>query len=233
MAKKINLSGKCLALTTLWISQYQHYGKFSFFSINDFFFLFSLLKIFNKQLNSNTKYFITKIQNLVLASQIFLIISLTFINNQLFLNFYRFFFSIWKKNISNRLNFQLFLYLEKNQYFSTRFLKSYILYLVYNKINSPKKIFNLLILLLKKNKFQLISSFSKNGLKKNILIGFKIQLKGRYETTKNEMASQMIVRDGKINSTNLNYTINFVNHFFYTKLGISNLKVWLFYSVKL
>nr|YP_010620258.1 Ribosomal protein S3 [Amplisiphonia pacifica]WAX04294.1 Ribosomal protein S3 [Amplisiphonia pacifica] len=232
MAKKINLSGKCLALTTLWVNQFQSYGKFSFSSKTDFFIFFFLTKIFNKQLNLTTEYFITKIQKFILFNKIFFIFSFVSVNNDFFFKFYRFLFLLWQRNINKRLSFRLCFYLEKNQYFSTFFLKSYILYLIYNKINSPKKIFNLLILLLKKNKFQKILSFSKNGLKKNTLIGFKIQLKGRYESTKNEMASCLLVKNGKVNSTNLNITISYINHFFYTKLGISNLKIWLFYSIK-
>nr|YP_010620005.1 Ribosomal protein S3 [Symphyocladiella dendroidea]WAX04018.1 Ribosomal protein S3 [Symphyocladiella dendroidea] len=232
MAKKINSSGKCLALTTLWVNQFQSYGKFSFFSKTDFLLFFFLTKILIKQLNLNKKNFITKTQNFILSTQVFFIFSLVFINSEVFLKFYRFFIIIWRYNISSRLSFNLCFYIAKNQYFSTIFLKNYILYLINNNINSPKKIFNLLILLLKKNKFQSIVSFSKKGLKKNIFIGFKIQLKGRYEATKNGMSSRLLIKNGKINSTNLNITINFINHFFYTKLGITNLKIWLFYSTK-
>nr|YP_010619959.1 Ribosomal protein S3 [Xiphosiphonia pinnulata]WAX03972.1 Ribosomal protein S3 [Xiphosiphonia pinnulata] len=228
MTKKINLSGKCLALTALWANQFQSYGKFSFFSKNDFFFLFSLIKIFNKQLNFNTLYFITKTQNFIFSSHIFLIFSLVSLNYAFFIKFHQLFLKIWQHNINSRLSFHFHFYLEKNHYFSTIFLKSYILYLINNKTNSPKKIYNLLILLLKKNKFQSIITISKKGFKQSKFIGFKIQLKGRYESTKNEMASRLFVKDGKINSTNLTNSIYFFNHSFYTKLGISNLKIWLF-----
>nr|YP_010620235.1 Ribosomal protein S3 [Deltalsia parasitica]WAX04271.1 Ribosomal protein S3 [Deltalsia parasitica] len=233
MAKKLNLSGKCLALSTLWANQFQLYGKFCFFWKNDFFLFLFLTKIFIQKLNLKTEYFITKTQNFILASQVFFIFSLLFINNSFFYKFYKFAHLIWQRNISQTFSFHLCFYLEQNQYFSTKFLKSYISYLIYKKINSPKKIFNLLILLLKKNKSQLILAFEKNGLKKKIFIGFKIQLTGRYESTKNEMASCLLVKNGKINSTNLSVSINFINHFFYTKLGISNLKIWLFYSTKI
>lgn len=71
---------------------------------------------------------------------------------------------------------------------------------------------------------------TKNGLKNKILCGFKVQLKGRFESTKNSMSKTVNFKVGKINSTNLNSSINFLSYTFYTKLGLSNLKIWLFYK---
>nr|YP_010620212.1 Ribosomal protein S3 [Dictyomenia sonderi]WAX04248.1 Ribosomal protein S3 [Dictyomenia sonderi] len=232
MSKKINQSGKCLALTTIWATQLQYYGKYSFPSKNIFFFIFLFVKIFNKQLVLNSTSFITRVHSFLFPTHINLVFSIPFISTSFFSNFYRFLFLIWNYNVNRLLSLKLDFYLEKNQYFSTSFLKSYILYLIYNKINSPRKIFNLLILLLKRNKSQLILLISKDGFKISKFIGFKIQLKGRYEITKNEMSSYLLVKNGKINSTNLNIKIHFMNHNFYTKLGTSNLKIWMFYSFK-
>nr|YP_010620051.1 Ribosomal protein S3 [Rhodomelopsis africana]WAX04064.1 Ribosomal protein S3 [Rhodomelopsis africana] len=233
MSKKKNLSGKCLALTALWPTQFQYFGKFSFLSKNDFFIFFLLTKIFYKLLKLHTHYFITKSQYFIFTNQVILIFSTTFINIKSLLSFFRFLFLLWNLNINSQISLQVYFYLEKSQYFSSDFLKSYILYLMRNKVCSPKKIFNLLILMLKKNKFQPILTISKNGFKKNVVTGFKIQLKGRYESTKNEMASRLFITNGKTNSTTLNISINYLNHFFYTKLGTSNLKIWVFHSLKL
>nr|YP_010620028.1 Ribosomal protein S3 [Symphyocladia marchantioides]WAX04041.1 Ribosomal protein S3 [Symphyocladia marchantioides] len=230
MAKKINSSNKCLALTTLWVNQFQLYNKFSFFSKNEFFLLF-IIKFLIIQLNF-TKNLITKTQSLIFSTQLLLIFSLVSMNNDFFLKLYQLFIGIWNRNFSSRLSFFLLFYVEKNHYLSAQFLKSYILYLITDNVNSPKKIFNLLVLLLTKTKNQSIISISKSGFRKITFIGFKIQLKGRYESTKNEMSNYLFIKDGKNNSTNLNITIDFINHLFYTKLGISNLKIWLFYSTK-
>nr|YP_010620074.1 Ribosomal protein S3 [Pterosiphonia complanata]WAX04087.1 Ribosomal protein S3 [Pterosiphonia complanata] len=229
MSKKTNLSGKCLALTLLWNYQFQYYGKFSFFLGDDFFIFFFLNNLFVRLLNFDIQYFISKTQYFIYISQVILIFSTKFINYHFLYRFYSFLFLFWSYNLNSQISLKILFYLEKNQFFSSRFLKSYILYLIYNKNISPKKIFNLLMLTLRKNKFQSILSISKKGLIKNQFIGFKIQLKGRYESTRNEMANQLIIRDGNINSTNLNFTISYINHFFYTKLGTSTLKIWLFY----
>ena len=65
----------------------------------------------------------------------------------------------------------------------------------------------------------------KNGLEQKSLKGFKIQLKGRFEPTKNSMSKSLTVKKGKINSMKLNDSIIFINQIFYTKLGLSNLKI--------
>ena len=39
------------------------------------------------------------------------------------------------------------------------------------------------------------------------------------------MSKQLFIKNGKINSTNLNLDISFIDYIFYTKLGIGNLKI--------
>lgn len=78
---------------------------------------------------------------------------------------------------------------------------------------------------LKKHLEYLIITIGKNGLEQKLLKGFKIQLKGRYEVTKNSMSKSLIIKKGKVNSMKLDNNIAFMNQVLYTKLGLSNLKI--------
>nr|YP_010620166.1 Ribosomal protein S3 [Gredgaria maugeana]WAX04202.1 Ribosomal protein S3 [Gredgaria maugeana] len=232
MSKKINLTGKSLALTSVWTNKSQYYGNFSFKYSKYIHFIFLLNVVFTRQLNFNLLYYITQIQYFFFVNQLRIILSSSFLNKN-FVYFLKFIYLFWILNFKNFYSFHLQIYLEKTLYFSVEFLKNYIFFLIKKKIKSPKKIFNLLILLLKKNFNKPIVSISKNGLTdNNILIGFKIQLSGRYESAKSTMANQIFLKFGKITSTNLSFTVKYFSHFFYTKSGISTLKIWLFYNSK-
>lgn len=65
------------------------------------------------------------------------------------------------------------------------------------------------------------------------MVGFKMQLKGRFEITKNSMSKKFLVKFGKISSTTLVDYIVFYEHIFFSKLGLSSLKICLFYKNKI
>lgn len=82
-----------------------------------------------------------------------------------------------------------------------------------------------MILFLTKNLKYSILFLTKNGLLRKYFVGFKIQIKGRYESSKTSMSKKLSTKFGKMTLTNLKISTNFINYSFYTKLGISNLKI--------
>jgi len=90
---------------------------------------------------------------------------------------------------------------------------------------SLKKKINYIILFLVKNLFHFKLVAYKTGIRTTKFVGFKIKLAGRFENSKNGMANKFIYKFGKVNSTNLQITVTFIRYIFYTKLGISNLKI--------
>nr|YP_010620120.1 Ribosomal protein S3 [Melanothamnus gigas]WAX04156.1 Ribosomal protein S3 [Melanothamnus gigas] len=229
MSKKINLSGKCLALTNLWVMQFQHFGNFtSLFSKYTFLFLIFKFFLF-KQLNLKNNFFVLDYKFFILKNEFFIVLTNFFKNFNEFNYFFNLLSSIWFKNF-NFLSFRFLIFFKKTFYLSSDFLQSYISYLSKKLFYSPKKIFTLLFILLKKKLNQSILTTTKNGLKRKKIIGFKMQLRGRYELTKTAMAKITQIKFGKINSTDLKINVTFMNYFFYTKLGNCSIKIWLFSS---
>nr|YP_009295190.1 ribosomal protein S3 [Dasya binghamiae]AOH77202.1 ribosomal protein S3 [Dasya binghamiae] len=74
-------------------------------------------------------------------------------------------------------------------------------------------------------------SLCKKGPQKLILKGYKITLSGRFENTKNPMSKTYTTKNGFITLTSLNNNIDFISKNLYTKLGICNIKIWLFYKI--
>lgn len=226
MSKKINSSGKYLNITNLSNYQLQYYGKTVSLYKQNFLTTFVLLPLVYKKLFINKTFLnITTLNLISFNNCTFLFLSFSELNKkniQCFLLFYENIISSTKINI----------YLKKNFYLTSAFIKNYIFYLNIKYNYPPKKIFNFLILFLK-NSINCSTVFlTSTGLNSKKLIGFKLQLKGRYETTKNSMSKVLVFKVGKINSTKLNSSINFLHYTFYTKLGVSNLKIWLFYKLK-
>lgn len=230
MSKKINSSGKYLNTTNLNNCQLQYYGKSILFYKRNFLIIFTFLPILYKKLTINRKFFnITALNVINFNNYICLFLSILELNKFFFQQFRKAFHFIDKKLTHS--HFKINLYLEKNYYLSTSFLKNYIFYLNVKRTYPPKKIFNFLTLFLKNFINHSIVSFTQNGPKKKQLLGFRLQLKGRYESTKNSMSKIMTFKVGKVNSTKLNANINFLDYVFYTKLGVSSLKIWLFYKL--
>nr|YP_010620097.1 Ribosomal protein S3 [Periphykon beckeri]WAX04133.1 Ribosomal protein S3 [Periphykon beckeri] len=229
MSKKKNLSGKCLALTSLWTFQFQNYRN-SFLLFSKFFFFRFLFKIiFLKFLNFKKIYSFSCWYFQFFSRYLLLQFKCKTLNFSLLSDFLGFIYAIWVNNIKTTFSLKLFFCFEKESTFSSDFLFFYVLYLVNEQQFTPKKIFNMLNFMLQSKLDKKIVLFSKNGLILQKFIGFKIQLSGRYEATKNSMAQRVFFNVGKINSTTAKINIYFLNRFLYTKLGISNLKIWLFY----
>nr|YP_010620143.1 Ribosomal protein S3 [Herposiphonia versicolor]WAX04179.1 Ribosomal protein S3 [Herposiphonia versicolor] len=229
MTKKTNLTGKCLTLTTYWLNFFQNFENF--YILYSKYFLISIL--FNSLLKKLVLFkktnFFHQINFLVSSKKLIIILSVNSKHHFLMQIIKDFWFLIWLKNFSI-FYLKLIVFSIKMFYLSKIFLEEYIFYLTNYFSFSPKKIFNMLNIFLLKNLNQESLSLSKRGIKIKRFIGFKIKLIGRYETSKNSMAKSVLIKSGKISSVSLKTCINFMNHYFYTKLGISNLKVWIFYS---
>ena len=205
--------------------------NFQVFSKNFFLFkkYFSIIILLQKLINNkklfhlnffsilNMKFFITK--------NYFSVYFTLFKLKKNFNSFFQFFFSFWLLQDKYFLSLKSKIFVVKNFFFSNLFLKNLVFYLLLEKNLNPKKIFNSFYHLLKNNLNCFLIQDSKNGLLNKKLIGFKIQLKGRFEVTKNSMSKKKLIKLGKVNSTNLCTHIIFYEHVFFSKLGVSNLKI--------
>lgn len=234
MSQKINPISYRLGLSQRWFKNFQLYGKnlyfFNFYHLNYLLFFIFLSKNFYKQ-----KVFCFKTESW-LSKSIFYI-SFHLIDSQKKLKkFYEqnltSIMNFWASNEnSNSLKLRFFNY--SYDFCSNLFFNSYIDYLFKELKYKPKKIvgFLLFFLMKKLNKSNLIL-LTKFGPKKFLLKGFKLQLSGRFDlSSKTEMSKMFKIKIGKITSTNFNSTIDFINKPIYTKLGVCNFKIWLFYKI--
>lgn len=230
MSKKINLFSKCLALTIYWSYNFQIFSK-NFYLFKKY---FSIIILLQKLINNKKLFYLNLF--LLLKTKIFIsknnfnIHFILFYLKKKWNSFFQFFFSIRLLQDKYFLSLKSKIFVVKNFFFSNFFFSNLIFYLLLEKKFNPKKIFNFFLNLFKNNFNFFLVQDSKNGFLKKKLIGFKVQLKGRFEVTKNSMSKKNLIKLGKVNSTNLNNHIIFYEHIFFSKLGVSNLKIWLFYK---
>nr|YP_011017705.1 ribosomal protein S3 [Griffithsia okiensis]WQF69528.1 ribosomal protein S3 [Griffithsia okiensis] len=206
----------------------QNYGKSTLnidlnilklcFCLNKYFFSNNLILIFNEfHLNKN----LFSLSVFCLKNNFNMKSYLILLNN---INF-NFLFTFKKQK--NKL------FLKNEWFYSSFLLKNYINFLFLKfGINNYKKILGILTKLFCSylNYNQIF--YSIYGPKLIILKGFKIQLKGRFENSKNQMTKKIELKSGILSSVNLNSDINYLNNFLFTKLGLWSLKIWLFYKIK-
>lgn len=226
MSKKISSTSKYLGISRDWFVNFQFYGKFylNFFFFLNFYKLLNLL--FRKILNN--KLFISNITVYFLLELIELNIGITFFQKNNNVNLIKLQYNsinLFLLNNLFKINFKI--YLNKLSWFSKLFIEMYIEYLVL--IYNPKKIFNLLVILLKNQLNKVNILYLNSGLKKIQLKGFKIQLKGRYELSKSTLARKSFFKFGQVTSNNLNSLLYSSYKDIYSKLGKSTIKIWYFY----
>lgn len=223
MSKKISSTSKYLGISRDWFVNFQHYGNF----YGNFFFSFlNTYNLINLVIRN-----IFKTNILVLKKQIYLFFKFMELDFKFFYlkgSINLFYYQINFLLLNNFfLNVKLNFFFNKLNFFSKQFLEVYLEYLSF--YNSPKKIFNLVTVLLK-NQINKTSIFYFNsGLKKIQLKGFKIQLKGRYELSKSTLSKKQFLKFGQVTSNNLNNLLDLLNKDIYSKLGKSTLKIWFFY----
>nr|YP_010944677.1 ribosomal protein S3 [Palisada intermedia]WMC20771.1 ribosomal protein S3 [Palisada intermedia] len=226
MSKKISSTSKYLGISRDWFVNFQHYGNFY---LN---FFFSFLNIYNL-LNFIIRN-VVKTNIFVLKKQIYLFFNTMELNLNLFylkrnVNLTNLFYNKINSILLNNFFFNVKINFFSNNFnfFSKQFLEAYLEYLSFS--NSPKTIFNLVIVLLKNQINKTTIFFFNSGLRKIQLKGFKIQLKGRYELSKSTLAKKQFLKFGQVTSNNLNNLLDLLNKDFYSKLGKSTLKIWFFY----
>lgn len=128
-------------------------------------------------------------------------------------------------------NLILRFYYKSNWFYSIDFLMLYITYLHVKLTYSLKKIFMLLISLFAKLTNYKKISFLRIGFKKIQVKGFKIQVKGRFENTKNQMAKTINYKFGSLSLVNLENNVYYRKNCLNTKLGSCTVHVWLFYKI--
>lgn len=230
MSQKINPKIIKLGIKSKWFINIQKYGNnFNIFRSFYFFYIKSLNLIFNLFKRQNT--FINEIEIKHKNNMLdFIIIYNNKISkkkeliHKLFLNLNFFFYS------TNLIKIKI--YNTNTKFYNLNILFLYIYYLYKNLNYNIKKIIAIISILLKNNlNSKLIIKF-KNGPKNIILKGFKITFKGRLSNQKNNMSKTITIKKGSLKLNSLNNYIEFKNIPLHTKLGICNLKIWLFFIIK-
>lgn len=226
MSKKISSTSKYLGISQDWFVNFQHYGNFYLNFFISFLNIYNFLNLIIRE-SFKTNIFVLKKQIYICFKFIQLNLKIFYLQGNLnSLNlFYHKINMLFLNNFIFNLKIKLFF--SKFNFFSKQFLEVYLEYL--SLFNAPKKIFNLVIILLKNHLRSTNMFYLNSGLKKVQLRGFKIQLKGRYEVSKSTLAKKQLLKLGQVTSNNLDNLLDLVNKDFYSKLGKSTLKIWFFY----
>nr|YP_009295519.1 ribosomal protein S3 [Mastocarpus papillatus]AOL58003.1 ribosomal protein S3 [Mastocarpus papillatus] len=230
MAQKINPTSFRLGTTQVWDSTLQNYGK----PLNVY------STILHKQLQIQKllpRYFLLndfllnyqewKIrQNKVLLSIYYS--PLTYSQKVQSPKFLKFLPKLLKKSILIEPTIRFYL---KLQWSLTPNLIIWYSWHLLDKKTAPKKvILNLCKLLKSYLNFTRVSYF-KLGLIETKLIGFKIKLSGKIDSS-NQMAKSLEQTLGRLSLTSLSGIVEYSNKEIYTKSGTCGVQVWLFYSIK-
>nr|YP_011003658.1 ribosomal protein S3 [Gracilaria eucheumatoides]WPS66060.1 ribosomal protein S3 [Gracilaria eucheumatoides] len=229
MTRKINPTSLRLGLTQVWDFTIPNYNSFNSY----------ILLIF-KWLQVNS--IIIKI----LRSNKFLISDkeLLYINNKLFLNIYitdlilpshdKYFLITHKlsKILLEWFSLKICLriYRKMNYTIMPNLILNYAAYLLeYNR--NPNKIIWQVYQLLKGHINSSKIIYCTKGIRLVYLKGFKIQLVGRFDNTKSQMAKSIQQNLGSLSLVSLKSYVEFSHKNLHTKLGSCGLKVWLFYEI--
>nr|WCH57919.1 ribosomal protein S3 [Hypnea nidifica] len=230
MAQKINPTSVRLGISQLWLSNIQFYGKsFKLYFLSFHYYLRSFLflrKVSNIMgfIIYHQQWKITKLGSIVLNlyyGQSF------FVLDKNFLEFYK---KIQKTfNILFLKKIEISFYLLTFSPLSKNLLHSYSQFLGSNNLTSKKILWNISILLNKYlNSSKLV--YTPKGVKVFKLKGFKIQISGRIDDSKTQMAKSLNLNVGISRLTSLEDSIVYITNVVYSKSGICGLKIWLFYE---
>lgn len=223
MSKKTDSKSTKIGINQLWNTKSQKYGN-NLYNFNIFLYNYKNNTNFVLRSSALKTVFINKIR-------------LTHKNNLFTLKLYV--KNVDKLNVSLLKNYFYWFYLKRslaiklynngrvnNTYVLSIYAKYLFTYLNY----SAKKILIILTLILNENKNLKKIVFLKNGPINLVFKGYKIKLSGRIDNQKNQMAKNITLKKGSLNSTSLNSYVDFKNINLNTKLGICNIKIWLFYQ---
>jgi len=230
MSQKINPKSLRLGNSLTWSIKVQSYGCNKYKYLNSFYkfnknlyFLDNLDK--QKRFVNYTEFWYNKSK---INFKLYLKNNVSDINYYFLLN--RLLSNI-KYLFSNNIQVNIRIYSNFINFYSSKALVNYGNYLFKKWNYTPKKIFSILVYLLTKQLNSKKICYGKFGPLKLNLKGFKIILTGRFEASKNQMSKELKVNIGALPLTTLNNNIDFWTTKLYTKLGVCNLKIWLFYQI--
>lgn len=97
--------------------------------------------------------------------------------------------------------------------------------------NTPlKKLLNYVYITLLKQKSKYKIIYTTYGLKLVQFLGFKIQISGCFDSSKNQMSKTLVYKSGTNSLTKLKNYVEYSKITIYTKFGTCGLKVWLFFE---
>nr|WCH58015.1 ribosomal protein S3 [Hypnea brasiliensis] len=230
MAQKINPISVRLGISQLWMVNSQFYGKSfkSYFVLLHYYLRsFSFLKIISNVEGfsiNHQQWHINKLGNIKLY--IYYIQSF-FILHTNFITFYNKIQSTLNKLFKNKI--QICFYLVSFPFLSKNLLYSYSQFLVSENL-SPKKILWNFSILLKRYLHSTKLVYTPQGIKISRLKGFKIQISGRLDDSKTQMAKSLNLSVGRLCLTSLQDFVIYSTSILYNKSGTCGLKIWLFYE---
>lgn len=229
MAQKVNPTGFRLGTAKVWKSFIQIHGtSFNIYRtvLREYFQIQSVLfRLFHKN-------------NFILDSQ-----EMKIGNDIVFLNIYylnspsrqklkkvKFFSNIWLIiNQLFKLKVSVRFYLKPELRSTATLVTAYTKYLLEHS-TMPMKVLLNICKLLDNNLNSKKISYSKSGIIRMTLKGFKIKLSGRLDGSKSQMAKSIEQSLGTLSLTSLKSYVEYKNEKIYTKSGICGLQIWLFYE---
>lgn len=199
----------------------QNYGKsYNLYSYNIFlqqYFLYYIKNLFKKNIIIYSYIEIFWLKNLILLN----IHYIKKIKNTFLIQ------KIKNTFLNQKIKIRLY---QKNIFTTTTLLLSAYSDLLMHKNITHKKSLLILITILNKTLKSTKIVYTKKGPTKLVLLGYKVQIKGRFENTKNQMAKTTTHNYGKISLIVLNSHLDFIFKPIHTKLGTYSLSIWLYYK---
>ena len=222
MAQKINPTSIKIGHQSPWIFICQLYGK----SKSDFSFFFIFFHFLNFHF-LNFHFFSFPSNLFILSNRYYFVINSGKLKN-----------TSTKSNLLELKYFPVKKFKAKSRFFSVAKVLTfasgvsfYFKFLVTKKIIFRKAL--LILIKLLKSQLNLTKIVPlKFGLKKLTLKGFKCVLTGRFENSKTQMAKKLEFSEGSVALLTTNSSVEFFNLNIYSKLGVCNFKIWLFYCYK-
>lgn len=229
MSKKINPISFRLGLFQVWDFNLQKYGKnfdiyatllYKTFQLYDYLDVLTELKDSNINLNEIT---LKKNKNIINISYLYK-------KELVFKNIINL-----KKEISNNslflFNSPIFIHLYKESSYvnSANLISNYIVFSLDSK-NTLKKVLLNTYKMLSSSFFTKKVSFTKEGLTRFQLQGFKIKISGCFSSSKTQLAKTVQYNFGSLNLTKLCSYIEYSTKNIYTKYGTCGLQIWLIYK---
>nr|YP_011017774.1 ribosomal protein S3 [Pseudoceramium inkyui]WQF69620.1 ribosomal protein S3 [Pseudoceramium inkyui] len=220
MAQKINPTSIKLGQQIPWSITHQGYGK-SLWNLSYYYFLMLNLSFFCTQSQNIAKYFnvcITSKTSVVTVNLISNNFNQVLVKQQV------------NSTVSNAFKNPTFQYFSVVSYLNFAVNISFFFkFLIEQKVMFRKAALILSKLLnLQLGKTKIV--YLKFGVKKIKLQGFKFCLSGRFENSKNQMAKKIEYFQGSLSLISIKSETEFFTLNIYSKLGVCNFKVWLFYN---